>query len=78
MAGINARVRRGPFSGIAADGARANIIPGVYQVDHDANTRTFSDADRRISGTVTVDFRDYAEIGAFPEALGRTTRVELV
>lgn len=38
MPAINVRVRRGPFSGIAADGARANIIPGVFQADHDGNT----------------------------------------
>lgn len=78
MAVISVRVRRGPFSGIAADGARVNIVLGVYQADHDANTRTFSDADRRTSGTVTVDLRDYPEIGAFPEAIGGISQVELV
>jgi len=78
MTVINVRVRRGPFSGIAANGARINIVPGVYQADHDGDSLTFADADRRTNGTVTVDLRDYPEIGEFPEAIAPNTQIELV
>ena len=77
MAIVNVRVRRGPFSGVAADGARINIVPGVHQVDHDGDTLVFADADRRTRGNVTVDLRDYPEIGSFPDLIEPNTQIEL-
>lgn len=77
MAVLNVRVRRGPFSGVAEDGARLNILPGVYQADHEGETLVFADADRRTGGNVTVNLRDYPELGAFPGALEPNAQIEL-
>lgn len=74
----NVRVRRGPLSGKADDGARINIVPGVYQVNHDGDTLVFADADKRTGGNVTVDLRDYAEVGSFPDAILPNTQIEVV
>jgi len=77
MAIFNVRVRRGPFSGMAADGTRINILPGVYQVDHEVDILAFADADKRTRGNVTVDLRDYPEIGSFPDLIEPNTQIEL-
>ncbi len=70
------RVRRGPFSGTANDGLRLNIAPGIYQANHNGDKLVFADADKRTGG-VTVDLRDYPEIGSFPDAIEANTQIEL-
>ncbi|RQG99078.1 hypothetical protein [Paraburkholderia dinghuensis] len=77
MAIVNVRVRRGPLSGRAEDGARLNIVAGLYQVNHEGNTLVFAGADKRTSGSVTVDLRDCPEIGSFPDAMKPNTQIEL-
>jgi hypothetical protein len=77
MAILNVRVRRGPFSGIADDGARINILPGVYQVNHEGDALVFANADKRTSGNITVDLHDYPEIGSFPDLIEPNTQIEL-
>ncbi|MCI1003281.1 hypothetical protein [Herbaspirillum sp. C7C8] len=71
------RVKRGPFSGKAADGVRLNILPGEYEVIEDGPDLVFLGADTRNGGNV-VDMRDYPEIGDFPEALGQHSQIVLV
>jgi hypothetical protein len=69
------RVRLEELSGFAQDGVRATIRRGEYLVDHDTrfgrNTLVFRDADRR-GGDLTVELRDYAELGTFPNDLAST------
>jgi len=69
------RVRLEELSGFAADGVRATIQRGEYLVDHDTrfgrNSLVFRNADRR-GGDLTVELRDYPELGMFPNDLGRT------
>ncbi|SAK70298.1 hypothetical protein AWB82_04208 [Caballeronia glebae] len=77
MAIINLRVRRGPFSGRAEDGARLNIVAGVYQADHDGDSLVFAGADKRTGGTITVNLRDYPDIGSFPDSIEPNSQIEL-
>lgn len=77
MAILSVRVRRGPFSGIAADGVRLNVLPGVYQANHEGDTLVLANADRRTGGNLTVNLRDYPELGAFPDAIEPNTQLEL-
>ncbi|MEX3900963.1 MULTISPECIES: hypothetical protein [Paraburkholderia] len=77
MAIVNVRVRRGPLSGRAEDGARLNIVAGVYQANHDGDLLVFADADKRTGGTITVDLRDYPEIGSFPDSIEPNSQIEL-
>lgn len=77
MAIFNVRVRRGPFSGLSEYGARLNIVPGVYEVNHEDDALTFAAADRRTGGSITVDLRDYPEIGSFPDLIQPNTQIEL-
>ena len=68
-------VRLEALSGFAHDGVRATIDLGDYLVDHDTrfgrNSLVFRDADRR-GGDLTVELRDYAELGTFPNDLAGT------
>lgn len=77
MAIFNVRVKRGPFSGKAADGARLNILPGQYQVREDGPDLVFEGADTRNGGNILVDMRDYPEVGDFPDAIQPNTQIEL-
>jgi hypothetical protein len=77
MAIINVRVRRGPFSGKAEDGSRLNIVAGVYQADHVGDSLVLAAADKRTGGTITVDLRDYPEIGSFPDSIEPNSQIEL-
>ncbi|CAJ5215173.1 hypothetical protein [Burkholderia pseudomallei] len=78
MATFNVRVRRGPFSGMAADGVRLNIVPGIYSVDHNGNTLVFARADTRTGGNIVVDLQDYIEIGVFPDDISVNSQIEIV
>ncbi|MEX3671410.1 hypothetical protein AB3X82_24785 [Paraburkholderia phenoliruptrix] len=78
MATFNVRVRRGPFSGMASDGVRLNIVPGIYSVDHNDNTLVFARADTRTGGNIVVDLRDYIEIGVFPDDISVNSQIEIV
>ncbi|UZF35885.1 hypothetical protein [Ralstonia pseudosolanacearum] len=78
MTTFSVRVRRGPFSGIANDGVRLPIVPGIYQANQDGHKLVFAEADKRTGGgNVTVDLRDYPEIGSFPDAIEANTQIEL-
>lgn len=77
MAIVNVRVRRGPLSGRAEDGARLNIVAGVYQVDYEGNVLVFAGADKRTGGRITVDLRDYPEVGSFPDSIEPYSQIEL-
>ena len=72
------RVLSGALSGCAEDGIRIHIAPGVYRVHYDDDTLEFIDADPRMRGTVTVDLREYGEIGAFPDELAPNAPIEIV
>jgi len=78
MATLHVRVKRGPFSGMASDGARLNILPGQYLVREDGLNLVFEGADGRNGGNIVVDMRDYPEIGEFPEAIQPNTQIELI
>lgn len=77
MAIVNVHVRRGPLSGRAEDGARLNIVAGVYQVDHEGDMLVFAGADKRTGGSITVNLLDYAEIGSFPDSIEPNSQIEL-
>ncbi|VXC97635.1 hypothetical protein BURKHO8Y_70203 [Burkholderia sp. 8Y] len=72
------RVVSGALSGCAEDGIRIHIAPGIYRVHHENDTLEFVDADPRMRGTVSVDLREYGEIGAFPDELTRNGLTEIV
>ncbi len=50
MTTFSVRVRRGPFSGIANDGVRLPIVPGIYQANQDGHKLVFAEADKRTGG----------------------------
>jgi len=78
MATFSVRVKRGPFSGMAADGARLNILPGQYQVREDGPDLVFEGADTRNGGAIVVDLRDYLEIGDSPDSIQSDAQIELL
>lgn len=78
MATFIVSVKRSPFSGIGADGARLNLLPGQYQVREDGPFLVFEGADSRNGGSLMVNMRDYPEIGIFPDAIHPNTQIELV
>lgn len=78
MATHSVKVRRGPFSGRAADGTRVNIVPGTYKVNHDGDTLVFADADKRTGGNVVVDLRDYVETGTFPNDIEPNCQIAII
>lgn len=61
------KVRRQPISGMAADGARLNILKGTYDVVHDGRSLIFKGADTRNHGDIIVSLDDYPEISDFPD-----------
>lgn len=60
------KVRRGPFSGLARDKFRLEILPGEYNVTRNDHMLIFHGADTRNGGDLSVDLKDYPELGNFP------------
>ncbi len=74
----NIRVRRGPLSGTTADGARLNIVAGIYEVDHVGDTLVFKHADQRNGGDIGVNLGDYVELAGFPDDIPDGQQIEIV